>query len=342
MKIGIVGLPNVGKSSLFNLLAGAGVPAESYPFTTIDANHGMALLPDPLLDRLGKLLNPQKLTPAQIEVVDIAGLIRDAHKGEGLGNRFLGHIRDVDLIFHVLRDFAEEGIPHVFDTVNPERDREVVLTEMALADLEIVERRLKNKRKQADAVAEVELLERYCNHISNGSFSLNGSYTGEDLMLLKMLGLLIPRPRIDVLNLSDKGTTSREDGGYLLSVNLEEALSGFEAEEREYLRREAGVDFRGPSGLLAEALSRLNLVKFYTIKGEEVRAWTIEDGSTALQAAGKIHSDIQDGFIKAEVVNAEDLLSVGSWKDASSAGKLKVEGKDYVIKNTDILLVKFR
>jgi len=224
MKIGIVGLPNVGKSSLFNLLTRAGAAAEAYPFTTIDANHGMAALADPVLDRLGQALSPQKLTHAQIEVIDIAGLIKDAHKGEGLGNRFLGHIRDVDLIFHVIRGFADANIPHVFETVEPCRDAEVILAELALADLEIAERRLDRQRKLPEAREEVALLERYCKLIAAGAVSLNGSYTDEEKLCLKALGLLIPRARIDVLNLPDSTSQVAAEGAYRISSVWRKAL----------------------------------------------------------------------------------------------------------------------
>ncbi|MBN2378755.1 redox-regulated ATPase YchF [candidate division WOR-3 bacterium] len=342
MRIGIVGLPNVGKSSLFNFLTRAGAAADSYPFTTIDANRGMTPLVDPFLKRLGEVLSPPKLTPAQIEVIDIAGLVKDAHKGEGLGNRFLGHIRDVDLIFHLIRGFEAQDIPHVFKTVDPARDKEVILTELALADLETVERRLAKQRKRIEALEEVELLDRYHDFLSSGSFSLNGSYSPEDISLLKSLGLLIPRSRIEVLNLSEEASGVELADAYRLSVSLEQGIEEFDSAEQEELRREAGVDAKGVDGLLERALEKLGLIRFYTVKGEEVRAWTIQAGSTALDAAARIHSDIARGFIKAEVVNAEDLLRAGSWKDAGTCGKLKVEGKDYVLNNADVLLVKFR
>jgi small GTP-binding protein len=342
MRIGIVGLPNVGKSSLFNLLTKAGAAVETYPFTTIDANHGMAVLADHTLDRLGQMLSPQKLTRAQIEVIDIAGLIKDAHKGEGLGNRFLGHIRDVDLVLHVIRGFADKTIPHVFDTVDPRRDAEIVLSELALADLEIVERRLSKQRKKPQARDEVQLLERYHSLISSGVFSLNGSYTDDDVVSLKSWGLLIPRPRIDVLNLPDRCSSVELRGAYRLSVELEEGLEGFDPEEREELRGEVGVDNRGAGGLVEEARKVLGLIRFYTIKGSEVRAWLITEDSTAHEAAVKIHTDIAEGFIKTEVVGAGDLIEAGSWREASASGKLKVEGKDYLVQDQDVLLVKFR
>lgn len=342
MRMGIVGLPNVGKSSVFNLLTKAGAATEVYPFTTIDANRGMALLPDAVLDHLGRMLSPQKLTQAQIEVIDIAGLIKDAHKGEGLGNRFLGHIRDVDLLLHVIRGFVDENVPHVFDTLDPKRDAEIVLSELALADLEIVERRLAKQRKRAEARDEVRLLERYHSLISSGAFSLNDSYTGEETLLLKSFGLLIPRSRIDVLNLPDKSSPVELEGAYRLSVGLEEGLEEFDPGEREDLRREIGVDLGGVDGLVEEARRILELIRFYTIKGEEVRAWLLSSGSSASEAAGKIHTDIAEGFIKAEVVSAGDLIEAGSWHQASLSGKLKVEGKDYRVQDQDVLLVKFR
>ncbi|MEA3312054.1 MAG: redox-regulated ATPase YchF [candidate division WOR-3 bacterium] len=342
MRIGIVGLPNVGKSSIFNLLTKAGAAVETYPFTTIDANHGMAVLADSTLDRLGQMLSPQKLTLAQIEVIDIAGLIKDAHKGEGLGNRFLGHIRDVDLVLHVIRGFADENIPHVFDTIDPKRDAEIVLSELALADLEIVERRLVEKRKKPEARDEVNLLERYRLLISKAAFSLNGSYTDDEALCLKSWGLLIPRPRIDVLNLPDRCSSVELRGAYRLSVELEEGLEGFDPGEREELRREIAVDGRGVNGLVEEACRVLGLIRFYTIKGSEVRAWLITEGSTAHEAAARIHTDIAEGFIKAEVVGVSDLIEAGSWREASASGKLKVEGKDYIVQDQDVLLVKFR
>lgn len=342
MRIGIVGLPNAGKSSLFNLLTSGSVPVETYPFTTIDANHGMAALPDPSLASLGNLLSPEKLTPAMIEIIDIAGLIKDAHKGEGLGNKFLGHIRDVDLIFHVIRGFENSDVAHVSIAIDPAKDREVVLAELALADLEIVERKFDYDRKRADAKDELTLLERFRTFISQGSFSLNGSYSVEERLRLKSLGLLIPRPRVDVLNLSDKKREILLDKAYRLSVRLEEELADFPEQEKEELRREAMLDPSGSRGLLERGLEELGLIRFYTIKGSEVRSWILPDGLNALNAAEKIHSDIADGFIKTEVLNVNELLEIGSWHEASAAGRLKVKGKDYIVQNGDVLLIKFR
>lgn len=342
MRIGIVGLPNVGKSSLFNFLTRSSAAVEAYPFTTIDANHGMAVLADPTLERLGTLLAPEKLTHALIEIVDIAGLIKDAHKGEGLGNKFLGHIRDVDLIFHIIRGFKDDDIQHVFGTIDPLRDKELVLSELALADLEIVERRLGYDSKRVEARGEMELLERYRDRISNGTYSLNGSYKPDEHRVLKSMGLLIPRPRMDVLNLSEEKTSVSLEDAYRLSVKLEEGLSEFSSSEREELRRQAGLAQAGPEGLLDEALRKLCLIRFYTIKGTEVRAWILPEGSRAQEAAEMIHSDIARGFIKAEVMTAEELLEVGSWHDASASGRLKIKGKDYIVQNGDVLLIKFR
>lgn len=343
MRIGIVGLPNVGKSSLFNYLTTSSTAVvESYPFTTIDANHGMAVLPDPTLERLGALLKPEKLSHALIEIIDIAGLIKDAHKGEGLGNKFLGHIREVDLIFHVIRGFKDDDAPHAFETIDPLRDRELVLSELALADLDIVERRLHYDSKRVEARNEMELLERYRDRISKGTYSLNGSYKPDEHNLLKSMGLLIPRPRMDVLNLPEENASVSLEDAYRLSVKLEEGLSEFSSREREELRKQAGLAQAGPEGLLDEALNKLGLIRFYTIKGTEVRAWTLTSGSKAIEAAEKIHSDIASGFVKAEVMSAEELLEIGSWHDASASGRLKIKGKDYTVQNGDVLLIKFR
>lgn len=342
MKIGIVGLPNVGKSSLFNLLTGAGAQAEAYPFTTIDANHGMAELPDVVLVRLGQLLSPSRLTPAHIEVVDIAGLIEDAHKGEGLGNRFLAHIRDVHLVLHVLRGFADPQIAHAYETIDPARDYEIIRTELGLADLEITERRLVKQRKRPEAREEVALLERYSSLVSGGDLSVNGAFSAGEKQTLATLGLLLPRPNLVVLNLPDQPCDVDLQGSYRFSARLEEDLKEFSPSERIELRKQAGVDTRGVPGMLEQALSLLGLIRFYTVKGDEVRAWIAARGTSALEAAGKIHSDIAEGFIKAEVVKADDLLDAGSWQEAAHQGGMKIEGKDYVVQDKDVLLIKFR
>ncbi len=344
MKIGIVGLPNVGKSSLFNLLTNAGAEAQPYPFTTIDANHGMAVLSDSVLTELGNLLKPKKLTFAQIEVVDIAGLIKDAHKGEGLGNKFLGHIRDVDLIIHLIRSFENNSIPHVFESIDSKRDVDIILSELALADLEITERRLQKQKKRSNVKEEVALLDNYHRLLSSGHFNLNGSFSDADKIFLKSLGLLIPRPRIDICNFADTANalSFNYPECYRLSVSLEEGISEFSNSEKEQLRAEIGVDVHGLEGILEEARKKLGLIRFYTVKGDEVRAWLIKEGSTALEAAEKIHADIAAGFIKTEVVRAEDLIACGSWLESANQGKMKIEGKDYLVQDRDVLLIKFR
>lgn len=342
MKIGIIGLPNVGKTALYNLLTNAGALTQPYPFTTIDANHGMAALSDGVLESLGQLLEPQKLTHAQVEIVDIAGLIKDAHKGEGLGNRFLSHIRDVDMVVHVLRGFYDESIPHVFETVDPARDREIVLAELALADLEILERRLEKERKRVEAKQEVGVMDGYLAYLSLGNLSIPDSSSDEDRKFLKSLGLLTPRPRFDVLNLPDSPCSVEYPGAYRLSVSLEQGIAGFSIDEARQLRSEIGVEEAGISGLLDNTFDMLGLIRFYTIKGDEVRAWALPKRATALEAASRIHSDIAQGFIKAEVVSAHDLLEAGSWSEAVSRGKMKIEGKDYIVHDHDVLLVKFR
>ncbi len=333
MKIGIIGLPNVGKSSLFNLLTQANAQVASFPFTTIDRNIGMASIPDERLDKIVEIVKPQKFRYATIEFVDIAGLIEGAHQGEGLGNKFLAHIRDVDLIFHILRCFAEPDIPHTQNGLNPESDYDIVRTELLLSDLEITERRIEKIHKKTELKKELNLLLSIKEDLSQGKVPQ---------IQPDNLPLLSTKPEIRVLNIDEDGKFQVQIPGYRISVKLEQDITEFNEKEKEELRREAGVNPTGPAGLIRLALEKLRLILFYTIKGEETRAWPVKQGTRVFDAAGMIHTDIQKGFIKAEVLNFNDFITAGGFVQAQQKGLTKIEGKDYIIQDGDIILIKFR
>lgn len=341
MRVGIVGLPNVGKSSLYNLLTNGGARVELYPFTTIDRNVGMAVVPDPRLSQLGELLRPGRLTPAAVEVVDIAGLVEGASRGEGLGNRFLAHIREVDLLIHLLRAFPNPSIPHQYGTIDPRRDREVTEAELAIADLELIERRLTRLARNPNSSEERALLMRLKGALEKGEPVPDLRH--EELRLLKGFNLFSLKPRILVVNFGPEGADGPTiPGAFKISVRIEEELRDFSEAERQEVRRELGLDLRGPAGLITEAFDLLGLIRFYTIKGEETRAWGVPRGTSAIEAAGLIHSDLAAGFIRAEVVKFDDLLRFGGFTQAQKAGKVKIEGRDYEVQDGDVILVKFR
>ncbi|MFO7639211.1 MAG: redox-regulated ATPase YchF [bacterium] len=350
MKVGIIGLPNTGKSSLFNLLTGAAARVDCYPFTTIEKNVGVVLVPDERLETIGRLLKPEKLTPAHVEFVDIAGLVEGASRGEGLGNRFLGHIRECDVILHLVRNFASADAPHVFADTDPDRDFGVVEAELALADLAVCETRLERLRKEPrtpENLLLLEALEPLTEALGAGAGL--PELTPARLAALRPLGLLVTRPVVCALNCSDTEPTdpARFPGlaarnCLLLSTALETAAASFTGEERAELRRSLGLAPEGPTAVVNRCFARLDLIRFYTVKGAESRAWAAPRGTTTVEAAELIHTDLARGFIRAEVLGFTELAACGDFQLARDAGKVKIEGKSYVVEDGDVLLIKFR
>jgi hypothetical protein len=350
MKIGIVGLPNAGKSSLFNLLTKAGAKVDLYPFTTIEKNVGVVVVPDERLRRIGELLKPPKLTSATIEFVDIAGLVKGASKGEGLGNKFLSHIRETNLLLHLIRNFSDASIPHIYENVDPERDMEIVNTELAVTDLEVVERRLSTLVKEAktpENQTRLHALEKVKKALSIGFQPLTLNH--EELESIKEMGLFIVKPTIYALNCSDSTPVDintmpklKNQDVLLFSAALEEEIEDFSETEKHEARKELNLSEGGPAGIVQKCFTRLNLIRFYTVKGEESRAWSIPRGTKIVGAAGKIHSDFAEGFIKAEVVAFDDLAASGNFHLAKEHGKVRIEGKNYEVKDGDVILIKFK
>jgi ribosome-binding ATPase YchF (GTP1/OBG family) len=334
MKVGIIGLPNVGKSSLFNLLTNAGAQVAKFPFTTIDRNIGMVAIPDKRIEKIVELTGSPKMKYASLEFIDIAGLIKDAHKGEGLGNKFLAHIRDVEIIVHVLRCFVAPDVAHTSEQISPKDDYDIVRTELLLSDMEIVERRIEKIKKVVESREELQVLEKIRDHLSHGKVPTE--------MPPKDLPLLSTKPEIVVLNLDDEGRFTEGQDGYRVSVGLEEEIAEFTEDEKRELREDIGVAPEGLDGLVRFCLDKLSVIIFYTIKGVEARAWSVTRGTRVIEAAGKIHTDMQKGFIKAEVLKYEDFLKSGGFAEAQTLGLTKIEGKEYIIEDGDILLIKFR
>ena len=362
MKLGIVGLPNVGKSTLFNALTSTrAAAAANYAFCTIEPNIGIVNVPDERLDVLAQMYNPEKYTPATIEFVDIAGLVRGASKGEGLGNKFLSHIREVDAIVHVVRCFDDSNIVHVENTVDPVRDIEIINLELIFADLETVDRRIDKAKKDMkgdkSAAAAVELFERVKTTLESERPIRSMELDEEELKLINEANFLTGKKVIYAANMDENSFKNQNENKYLDKVKeyaaaegsevigvcakTEEDIAEFDEEEKQMFLEDLGADESGLSRLIKASYSLLGLISYLTAGPKEVRAWTIVNGTKAPQAAGKIHSDFERGFIRAEVVSFEDLTSLGSYSKAKEKGLVRSEGKDYVMKDGDVVLFRF-
>jgi len=363
MKLGIVGLPNVGKSTLFNSLTKAGAESANYPFCTIDPNVGVVAVPDERIRLLGDMYHSRKVTPAVIEFVDIAGLVKGASKGEGLGNQFLSNIREVDAIVHVVRCFEDSNVVHVDGSVNPLRDIETINLELIFSDLEILERRIakvtKTARMDKAAGKELAMLERIKERLEDGKLAIGFETQDEDEeAIFKTLNLLTAKPVIYAANvgeedLADDGANNagvqavrdyaKETASevFVICAQIEEEISELDDEEKQMFLDDLGLKESGLEKLIGASYHLLGLMSFLTAGEDETRAWTIRRGTKAPQAAGKIHSDFERGFIKAEVVNYKDLLEQGSLAAAREKGLVGMEGKEYVVQDGDVILFRF-
>ena len=363
MKLGIVGLPNVGKSTLFNSLTKAGAESANYPFCTIDPNVGVVAVPDERLKLLGDLYHSKKVTPAVIEFVDIAGLVKGASKGEGLGNQFLSNIREVDAIVHVVRCFEDSNVVHVDGNVNPLRDIETINLELIFSDLEILERRIakeaKGARMDKEQAKELAMLERVKERLEDGKLAIGFETEDEDEEeYFKNLNLLTAKPVIYAANVGEEDLANdgadnagvqavreyaKETGSEVFAIcaQIEEEISELDDEERQMFLDDLGLKESGLEKLIRASYHLLGLMSFLTSGEDETRAWTIKQGTKAPQAAGKIHTDFERGFIKAEVVNYKDLLENGSLAAAREKGLVRMEGKEYVVQDGDVILFRF-
>ena len=362
MKLGIVGLPNVVKSTLFNAITNAGAQSANYAFCTIEPNVGVVAVPDKRLDKLAEMYHPQKLTPATIEFVDIAGLVKGASKGEGLGNKFLSHIREVDAIIHVVRCFDDDDIIHVEGSVDPQRDIETINLELILSDIEILDRRIDRSKKamkgDKSLQAEVEFFERLRKELENGVNARAVEMTDEEKEMLSTVALLSSKPVIYACNMSENDFANSiaenarykavcqiaaAEGAEVLPIcaELEAQIASLSKEEKEMFLADLGIEQGGLDLLIQRSYHLLGLISYLTAGEPEVRAWTITKGTKAPQAAGKIHSDFERGFIRAEVISFDDLMACGTIQAAKEKGKIRSEGKDYVMQDGDIVLFRF-
>jgi len=361
MKLGIVGLPNVGKSTLFNSLTKAGAESANYPFCTIDPNVGVVAVPDKRLDVLGEMYHSQKVVPAAIEFVDIAGLVRGASKGEGLGNQFLSHIREVDAIVHVVRCFEDENVIHVEGSVDPLRDIETINLELILSDMEVLDRRLQKSKKSGKSgdkalIAEAALLEKLMKHLEDGQCARTFHPDREDEQeIIDSINLLTSKPILYAANVTESDLANgnamvekveafaKEEGSEVFTVcaQIEQELSELADDEKMMFLEELGVSESGLDKLIKASYKLLGLISYLTAGEKETKAWTITKGTKAPQAAGKIHSDFERGFIRAEIVSYDDLMACGTYTAAKEKGLVRLEGKEYVMKDGDIVVFRF-
>ncbi len=362
MKLGMVGLPNVGKSTLFNALTNAGAESANYPFCTIEKNIGIVSVPDERLDKLAEMYEPDKFTPATLEFVDIAGLVKGASKGEGLGNKFLADIREVDAIVHVVRCFEDVDIVHVDGSINPERDIETINLELIFSDIEILERRIDKNKKLVKGdkkyQTEIDFLENLKSHLEAGRSARSYDFSEEELEIIKTTPLLSAKPVIYAANLCEEDFVNNvdtnenyktvcriaaEEKSAVLPIcaQIEAEISDMDAEDKQMFLADLGLEVSGLNRIIKEGYSLLGLISYLTAGKPEVRAWTITRGTKAPQAAGKIHTDFEKGFIRAEVVSYDDLMACGTMAAAKEKGLVRLEGKEYVMQDGDIVLFRF-
>lgn len=343
--LGIVGLPNVGKSTLFKALTKKPVNIANYPFCTIDPNVGVVTVPDERLYEIAKISKPEKIIPTAIEFFDIAGLVKNAHKGEGLGNQFLSHIREVKAIVHILRVFTDKDVIHVTGTVDPESDKETINMELIFADLKTVEKRIHDTEKKAKgmdktAIAQLVILKRIQKCLEDGKFASTLSLTEEENASIKELNLLTAKPIIYVLNV-DEADIKKESPYIVISAKIESELAELNDDDAKEYLKELGLHASGLEKLIIKSYDILNLITFFTTGTDETHAWTISNGTKAPQAAGVIHTDFEKGFIKAEVINWKTFVECGSEMAAKEKGLMRIEGKDYVMQDGDVCHFKF-
>ena len=351
-KCGIVGLPNVGKSTLFNALtASKNAEAANFPFCTIDPNIGIVDVPDERLDQLTKLSNSKKKIYTNITFVDIAGLVKGASKGEGLGNKFLSHIREVDAIIHLVRCFDSDQITHVNSEINPINDLETIKTEILLSDIDIIQKKLEKGKKKTLSAKEIQAFEKKLDLLNKGDESLN-NFDEEEKKILNQIGLLSQKPKIIVCNVDEESVTNGNkyteivknnfpnEKVVIICADIEDQIMGLDKDERENFMKEIGLNRTGLNKLIREGYDLLNLDTYFTSGPEESRAWTVKKNTQAPKAAAVIHSDFEKNFIRAEAVSAEDFIKFGSFEKCKENGKLRIEGKEYIVKDGDVLLFR--